>query len=91
MSSFPFEFELFPDRCCLINPVEVDHIQETILEALQYILHKNYPNDRTRFGKMMSIFVELRSMTEYYHHLSEKALSNIGDIAPLLWEIINLS
>lgn len=79
------------DRCGLINPEKVDMIQETILEALQYILHKYHPDDKARFGKIMSIFIELRSMTELYHHLSDRALSNISDIAPLLWEIINLS
>ena len=84
-------FGLWLDRCSLLEPEQVDKIQETILEALTYILHQQHPSDRSRYGKIMSIFIELRSTTELYHSLSDRALSNIGDIAPLLWEIINLS
>ena len=69
----------------------MDSIQTTILDALTYTLHQQHPDERSRFGKILSVFIELRSMTELYHTLSDRALSNIGDIAPLLWEIINLS
>ena len=74
-----------------MEPEEVDKIQDTILASLLYILHRQHPHEKTRFGRINAVFIELRSMTELYHKLSDRALSNIGDIAPLLWEIINLS
>ena len=69
----------------------METIQENVLQALQYILKKNHPNDRLRFPRITHILTELRSITEYYHKHNVYILSDVGQISPLLWEIFNLS
>ncbi|XP_048736125.2 COUP transcription factor 2-like isoform X3 [Ostrea edulis] len=60
----------FRDRCELNAPADVENIQETLLDTLEYTINRSHhPNKGWRFAKLLDLFVRLRVIGDEYLEL----------------------
>uniref|UniRef100_A0A8C4TRN5 Nuclear receptor subfamily 1 group D member 1 n=1 Tax=Erpetoichthys calabaricus TaxID=27687 RepID=A0A8C4TRN5_ERPCA len=60
------------DRSGIENIISVEHLQESLIRALRTLVTKNYPDDTSRFTKLLLKLPDLRTLNNMH---SEKLLS----------------
>lgn len=84
------------DRCMLKEPYVVERCQTTMMDSLEYLRVKNRPHDRLFTARLISVLVEMRSLTDLHQRQEGKIgtewCTDSGGIKipPLLYEIFSV-
>ena len=78
------------DRCVLQEAGKVETSQWLMVEALDYLLKKNHPEEKCMLAKCISILTELRTVSALHAEEEEKFSMDWSDkieFPPLFYEI----
>ena len=82
----------FSDRQPLECPEKVEESQMAMVEALNFLLHRNHPEMKCPLGAVMNIFTYLRDLSHWHQEVVDGLKCDWSDIvAPqLMYEMFNM-
>lgn len=83
---------LFPDRCLLEQPGNVNDTQLQMVNILLDHLHTTYEEPTLRFGELIDMITDMRRLSEWYSNITKRLCQSSSFVqrSELLSEIFNL-